>query len=155
MPDLKSELQKLESIKFDDDGEAQDTAPEASLGLSNKLFNIVRDNPASTRQQLINMADTAGIAKGSSSSLLTQFVKRGLLRTANTDGVTRYFAGRDSYVSGYLTGYEQRKVPTRIAAPKASSPAAPQDITVQEMLNTLSIVKARMLYDELKKIFGG
>ena len=80
MPDLKSELKKLEALRFDDEGTTtQEVAMQEpqSLGVSETVFNVIRDNPGCNRNRLIALADTAGVSKSSSSSLLNQFLKRG------------------------------------------------------------------------------
>jgi len=148
MPDLKSELKKLEALRFDDEGTTtQEVAMQEpqSLGVSETVFNVIRDNPGCNRNRLIALADTAGVSKSSSSSLLNQFLKRGLVRTVDSAGGMTYFAIGHKYVRGYI---KQNKKAAKVAIPK-------QDSSVQDLLNTMSIVKARALYDELKKIFGG
>lgn len=157
MPDLKSELKKLEALKFDDEGtttqEVTMQEPQ-TLGISEKFFNVARDNPGCNRKRLITLADNAGVSRSSSSSMLSQFVKRGLIRTVDSAAGVTYFAVGQIYVRGYV---KQSKKPKKVDAPVvvAIAPTAPPDTTVQDLLNTMSIVKARALYDELKKIFGG
>lgn len=156
MPDLKSELRKLEALKFDDDGETNvitmPSADEQHGSVSVRLFNIIRDNPGCDRSRLLAKALAAGIGMSSSSSLLTQFTQRGLLRTVDSAGGLTYFATSQQYKPGYV---KREKKADKVAAPKAAKPATQQDTSVQDLLNTMSIVKARALYDELKKIFGG
>jgi hypothetical protein len=164
MPDLKSELKKLEALRFDDDGETQpeitthDIALPARVdekftnGVSAALFNVVRDNAGSNRSRLIAMADAAGIARASSSSLITQFTQRGLIRATSTPNGIAYFPVAEEYVKGYVR--REKKADT-VAPPRALAVAPNQDTSVQDLLNTMSIVKARALYDELRKIFGG
>lgn len=157
MPDLRTELKKLEALKFDDEGEPNMlitlNEPE-SLGVSATMFNLIRDNPAASRSRLISLASAAGIGVSSSSSLLTQFVKRGLVRSSRAeDGPLVYFSQTNTYKPGYVRKPKQvtaAKIPTA----KVTHAVEP-DVGVNELLNTMSIVKARALYDELKKIFGG
>ena len=155
MPDLKSELKKLEALRFDDEGtttqEVTMQEPQ-TLGVSETVFNVIRDNPGCNRNRLVALSDTAGVSKNSSSSLINQFVKRGLVRTVDSASGLTYFAIGQIYVRGYI---KQNKKADKVATPKAVKPAPQQDSSVQDLLNTMSIVKARALYDELKKIFGG
>lgn len=155
MPDLKSELKKLEALKFDDEGETDvstmPSADEQHGSVSVRMFNIIRDNPGCDRGRLLAKALAAGIGMSSSSSLLTQFARRGLLRTVDSAGGLTYFTTSQEYKPGYVKREKKAKKADKVAAPKA----APQDASVQDLLNTMSIVKARALYDELKKIFGG
>ena len=164
MPDLRSELQKLADLKFDDDGDTTNvitlpatTRPD-TLGVSETLFNVIRDNPGSTRAQLIVLARKAGIKDASSSSLVVQFTRRGIIRTQNTGGASTYFAVGNSYTSGYIPKDKPKKAkPVAKATPKPT-PVTDNPVrvigTVPELLNALSIVQARELYDALKKIFG-
>ncbi len=153
MPDLKSELQKLEGLKFDDEGETQQevTMQESQndTGVSATFFNVIRDNPGCSRKHLISLGEKRGVVKASSSSLLAQFVTRGLVRSSDVDGTLVYFATAKDYVRGYVRKPKKAaKVQPLAAAPK-------KETGVSELLNNMSIVKARALYDELKKIFGG
>lgn len=160
MPDLKSELKKLEALKFDDDGDTNVITLPAAValpddqqgGVSSRFFNVVRDNPGCNRKRILALAETAGVSKASSSSLLAQFVKRGLIRTTDSQTGLNYFAVGQKYQPGYV---KQAKKAAKVATPKAAKPAPKQDASVTELLNNMSIVKARALYDELKKIFGG
>ena len=161
MPDLKSELKKLEALKFDDDGDATNviTLPATAVapddqqgGVSKRLFNIIRDNPGCDRSRLMAKALSAGVGMSSSSSLLHQFTKRGLVRAVDSQTGLTYFCVGAQYTPGYI---KQAEKAAKVATPKAAKPAPQQDSSVQDLLNTMSIVKARALYDELKKIFGG
>ena len=159
MPDLRSELQKLADLKFDDDGGTTNviTLPAAVgipdfLGVSEKLFGIIRDNPGLTRSELVELARKANIKDASSSSLIVQFVKRGIIRAAKNGSVSTYFTVGNSYTSGYL----RREKSVAKATPKPAP--VPDNVklttSVPQLLDTLSIVQARELYDALKKIFG-
>jgi len=159
MPDLRSELQKLADLKFDDDGDTTNviTLPAATalpdtLGVSETFFNIIRDNPGSTRAQLLKLARKAGIKDASSSSLVVQFTKRGIIRAQNNGGVSSYFAAGNNYTKGYVPKYKPVAKVTPKPAPVPDN--AKFVATVPQLLDTLSIVQARELYDALKKIFG-
>jgi hypothetical protein len=159
MPDLRSELQKLADLKFDDDGDTTTviTLPTATalpdtLGVSETFFNIIRDNPGNTRAQLLVLARKAGIKDASSSSLVVQFVKRGIIRAQDSGGVSAYFAAGDRYTKGYV---RQAKPAAKVTPKPAPVPDnAKRTTSVPQLLDTLSIVQARELYDALKKIFG-
>ena len=157
MPDLKSELKKLEALSFNDDGETQQEANMAEpkqAGISVRFFNIIRDNPGSGRRELLKKAEASGVAQGSSSTLLTQFCKRGIVRTVkNNDGYNTFFSVGDHYKPGYVKKAAPPKAAKAVKAKPVQEPV--RDVDVQGMLNNMSITKARALYDELKKIFGG
>ena len=166
MPDLRSELQKLADLKFDDDGDttnvitlAPAVARPDTLGVSETFFNIIRDNPGNTRAALVTLARKAGIKDASSSSLVVQFAKRGLIKARIDVNLTSYFAVGNHYVKGYLARDKAKKVkPVAKATPKPVPAPVPDNAklptSVPQLLDTLSIVQARELYDALKKIFG-
>ena len=164
MPDLRSELQKLADLKFDDDGDTMTviTLPTATalpdtLGVSETFFNIIRDNPGSTRAALIDLARKAGIKDASSSSLVVQFAKRGIIRSEKNGSVSTYNTVGNHYVKGYIARDKAKKAkPVAKATPKSMPLPDNAKLTasVPQLLDTLSIVQARELYDALKKIFG-
>lgn len=153
MPDLKSELQKLADLKFDDDGDTMTETTAPSLGVSETFFNIIRDNPDLSRAELLTLARNAGIKDASSSSLVVQFVKRGIIRAQKNGSVSSYFTIGNSYTSGYV---RRNKPVAKVTQKTISVPDNPVRVigTVPQLLDTLSIVQARELYDALKKIFG-
>jgi hypothetical protein len=158
MPDLKSELQKLADIRFDDDGDTMTETTAPSLGVSETFFNIIRDNPGLSRAELLTLARNAGIKDASSSSLVVQFTKRGIIRPQSVGNVYSYFTVGNHYVKGYVARDKAKKAkPVAKATPEpAPAPDNPVRVigTVPELMNALSIVQARELYDALKKIFG-
>ena len=158
-------MQKLADLKFDDDGGTTNviTLPAAVgipdfLGVSETFFNIIRDNPGSTRSKLMELAGKAGIKDASSSSLVVQFLKRGIIRAAKNGSVSTYTTVGNHYVKGYVARDKAKKAkPVAKATPKPTPvPDNPVRVigTVPQLLDTLSIVQARELYDALKKIFG-
>ena len=169
MPDLKSELKKLEALKFDDDGDTTviTLQPAVALpddqqgGISFRFFNIIRDNPGCNRKKLMELAQKANIGNASSSSLVTQFLKRKLIRKEHSASGFIYFNILQKYKPGYV---KQAKKPVKVAAPKAakvpettSVPLPPNvrfTASIPELLDTMSVAQARAMYDELKKIFG-
>jgi hypothetical protein len=174
MPDLKSELQKLADLKFDDDGgttvitlpttatattatTATTAAHLDTVGVSQTLFNIIRDNPGNTRSELVELARKANIKDASSSSLIVQFTKRGLIEAANNGSVSTYTTIGSHYVKGYIARNKAKKVKPVAKVTPTPTPApdnAKLTTSVPQLLDTLSIVQARELYDALKKIFG-
>ncbi len=156
MPDLKSELKKLEALKFDDEGTTQQEItmhePNAHEGVSETMFRVIKDNPGCNRARLVALAETAGVMRASSSSLLSQFATRGLIRTVDSPAGPTYFTVAQDYVKGYV---RRSKKTAKVATPKAPVVAPKQETNVSEMLSNMSILKARALYDELKQIFGG
>jgi hypothetical protein len=168
MPDLKSELKKLETLKFDDEGESNViTLPAATAlpddqqgGVSSRFFNVIRDNPGCNRKRILSLAETANVSKASSSSLLAQFVKRGLVRTVDSASGTTYFSIGQKYKPGYIKQAKKGATKTKAvtAAPAPVQAVIPAPVTLasfsaQDMLDSMPVGKARALYVELKKLF--
>jgi hypothetical protein len=108
-----------------------------------------------TRSELVRIASSVGIKESSSSSLVVQFTKRGIIRTQKTGNLSAYFTVGKSYTSGYV----RRTKPSVTVKQVTPEPVpVPNNVritgTVPELLNALSIVQARELYDALRKIFG-
>lgn len=166
MPDLKSELKKLEALKFDDDGATTvDTLPAAVAlpddqqgGVSKRLFDIILKNPGCNRKRIIALAESVNIGQSSSSSLLVQFLKRGLLRAVDSPSGLTYFCVGTQYTPGYIKQAPRVTPPKDVKMPKITNIPLPPNVrfnaTIPELLNTMSVVQARELYDSLKKIFG-
>jgi hypothetical protein len=170
MPDLKSQLAEVKAKLAAFDDEALDPSdfagvadtPNIAVGTKiERLFNLVRDNPGITREVLMEKAARQDIKGESAKKFLTDMVyHRGLIRIHSSVNGPAYYVTGPEYVresaprktKKYIERLADKK-PESVAAPAA--PTAPQDLGVQELLNTIPIAKARALYDELKKIFGG
>jgi len=163
MPDLRSELKKLESLSFDDAGETQKepTMPHATTNNASRLtFNFVRDNPGTTRKIAINYLRTQGVPESSSASLLGQFVRQGMFKQDGKNlTVTQqeYTPLKSLYAKKSVTKVTAKKkeAPIMEFTYQAAQPAVTHDTLVKAMLGRMSILQAREMYDELKQIFGG
>ena len=125
-------------------------------------FDHVKNNPHQSCKTICATLEKRGYKTSSIGSLLTQFVKNGLcVRDANGN----YTAIAHEYTP--IKVRKQVKAKQVIAKAKATRgegiaalgaqpmvKAVPKTDT-QSILNGLSILQARALYDELKKIFGG
>jgi hypothetical protein len=127
-------------------------------------FNYVRDNPGKTRVEAAKALEKQGYKPGSVSSLLGQMIRQGLIReSAQLLYVTasEYAPLKGSKVVKALAAKpqeQQRKIVTitRKAAPEAEpTPQSNGSWNVTNQLNSMSIVQARLMYDALRKIFGG
>jgi hypothetical protein len=132
-------------------------ARQDNLGVSESLFNIIKDNPGLTRSELVTLARKANIKDASSSSLIVQFTKRGIIKAEKNGSVSTYKTVGNHYVKGYIPKAKAKKAkPVAVVTPKTTP--LPDNVrftaTVPQLLDTLSIVQARELYDALKKIFG-
>ena len=163
MPDLQSELRKLETIAFDDEG----TTTEATMprvnnhkitnNVTRETFNYIKDNPGLRRVQIATAMENRGFKKSSTLSLTSQFVRSGMARIVD-HGV---FVAQSEYAPVKAQKIKKAKV-TKVTAKKVETPiiesvAQPEvqhDTLVKAMLSRMSILQAREMYDELKKIFA-
>lgn len=174
MSDLKSQLAdvKKKLATFDDDLTPESFAdtpvkPDEPTYTSaatkiERLFQIVCDNPGIGREELWAKAARQGIINGTTATFMRDMVnRRNLIRVhSGPSGPTYYVTA-----PYYSREMQPRKTKAFLAKTSKSESkpkvvptpgiVAPQDLGVQELLNTLPIAKARALYDELKKIFGG
>jgi hypothetical protein len=172
MPDLKSEMSKvLDAWEQDDQQTQEKQVPKKTFQPTNNVtletFNYVRDNPNKLSGEIRDAMRQRGFNVGSVGSLITQFTKQGrFIRDHNN----RYHAIAREYTPLKSTKHfrSEGKRTNKIVQIKSKSPSAgiaalKVDTTpkvkpswdVDTVLDTMSIVQARTLYDALKKIFGG
>lgn len=171
MPDLHSELKKLENLQFDD--EPQSAAP-AGGSINARIFYFIKDNPDCTCKDIAQALslDAADVA-----TRMTGFAERKLVSRERNGLAYCYRAAVETYpehdrlaslakaqAARSLKAARRRAASLRQArqerptpAPKAAAQPTPavQPHDVKALLNTLPIATARALYDELRKIFGG
>jgi hypothetical protein len=169
MPDIASALQKALNEWEPTEPVATPTPPPAKpyFTVTNNVtritFDYVRDNPGKTRKEVAVALEKQGFKTGSVSSLLGQMIKQGMMR----ESAHLLYARQDEYAP--LKGSkvlkelaakpqeQQRKIVTitRRAAPEAAPTPVAKEWNVTDQLNSMSIVQARLMYDALRKIFGG
>lgn len=171
MPDLKSELKKLENMRFDDDGDAQPTnngAPE--MNMTHQTFHFYRLNPMST---VTEASESLGLPASRVAALSLQLTDRKLLtRSKVGQEPYRYTAIADSMPdpvevrkAALIKAHAVRKANAKArrdnkkvkAKPKAQPPAVtkPPSFDADDIVSGLSVVQARALFDKLREIFGG
>jgi len=177
MPDLKSEMSKvLEAWEQDDQQTQQEkpvptnTSPQIFKPTNNvtlETFNYVRDNPNKLSGEIRAAMTARGFNTGSVGSLITQFTKQGQFakdHNGRYSVIVREYTPLKSTKKFRSEGKRVNKIVSIKSKPKSAGIAALQvDTTpkaipktdIQSILNGLSILQARALYDELKKIFGG
>lgn len=160
MPDLQSELKKLETLAFDDEGTTTEiTMPlphafKPSNNVSRETFNYIKNNPGMRRVEVAKAMENRGFKKSSALALATQFAQQGMVRVANGG----LFVAQAEYTPLKAKKAKVAKVTAKknkqpIITPVAEPEITP-DITVKAMLSRMSILQAREMYDELKKIFA-
>ena len=134
---------------------------ETTNNVTRATFDFVQYNPGKTRIEVVRLLAEQGFAKGSTSSLLGQFIKQGQIAERNG----YLFAQQAEYTplkaSQRKPAVVEAPAPKAEAKPVAKPEPAPQIAAfdtawnAENLLNSLSIKQARALYDELRKIFGG
>ena len=168
MPTLQLELKKLENLYFDDEGKTQPNGrnmlPHAfkpTNNVSRETFNYIKENPGVTRSVMGAAMEKKGFKKSSTISLATQFIRQGMVRSANHG----LFVTQNEYSplktpKSKKPSNDMLPPPQKKVAKVTASPAQTIYISgvntqsAQELLASMSIVQARSVYDELKKIFG-
>lgn len=167
MPDLQTELKKLEALSFDDEGLTTMEKPmlphafKPTNNVSRETFNYIKANPGLTRSQVGKNMFALGFNKNSAVSLSTQFLKQGMIRSVNgglfvtQPEYTPVKTSKKVKPSKSVLPKPQKRV-AKATAPTASTIyiSGVNTQSAQELLASMSIVQARQVYDELKKIFG-
>lgn len=178
MPDIKTAFEKALSqtqahiaqplpADWDDEGGAaiietvttkakEATMPKQYFQTTNNVtrstFNYVKNNPGNTRTQIVAALGSQGFKSSSTTSLVAQMIKQGIMR--ETNGAV--FAAQPEYVSLKTSRNKPEAKPRPTYTPPVEAPVQINSAwDAETLLNNLSIKQARALYDELRKIFGG
>ena len=167
MPDLQSELKKLDTLAFDDEGVTtteRKMLPHAfkpTNNVSRETFNYIRDNPGLTRSQIGSAMEKKGFKKSSVISLATQFLRQGTVDSTNGAlFVTQLEYTPVKTIKPKKPSKDVLPKPQKRVAKVTSPPPATLYISgintqsTQQLLASMSIVQAREVYDELKKVFS-
>ena len=133
---------------------AADASPSlfpVTNNVTRETFECVKKNPGITAQQAVAMLPQQ--KPTSVTSLLAQMVKNGLCRKQGLG----FHALVDEYLPlkrAYAKYATVKKVKAK-AKPPAPAPAKEQQpATASSLLMSLNVIEARLLYDELKKVFN-
>ena len=124
-------------------------------------FDFVKNNPHQSSKTICAALEKGGYKPSSIGSLLTQFVKNGLCaRDANSNYTAIAHEYTPIKVRKQLKAKQAKQVIEIAKATRGQGIAAlsPQPTWVKretDIINSLSLMQARSLYDALKKIFGG
>ena len=182
MPDLKTEMSKVlnawEQDETDTLARPKVVGPDGRVvfgvtnNVSRETFNFVKNNPAQTHLTVTEALSKRGFKKTSVASLLTQFVKQGLI-SRDADGT--YCAEVEEYsplkstkklrAEGKLKTKPKTKV---VKVPRSSGIAAlkvvPTTINTssvatawdaETVINNIGLKQAHKLFLELQTYFGG
>jgi hypothetical protein len=182
MPDLRSELMKLENLTFDDDVSSEPSpitpAPD-KVNISKLLWETIKVNPNKNSQQIANIMNggsMVGIA-----TRLKQMLDRGILsRTVGADDFYVYQAlgtvypahskaesiakaqavrlekkaKRDKQRKYNATYKAKRRASVTTEVAPASRETTPLKATdAEQLVNQMTIGMAKAVYLELKKVF--
>lgn len=167
MPDIKTALTGILS-EWELDNQQQEKQVKhiphfkVTNNVTRATFDFVKNNPRQSCKTICKALEKEGYKPSSIGSLLTQFVKNGLcMRDVNSN----YTAIANEYTPIKLNKHTKTKqVIQKAKATRGEGIAAlsPQpkyipvnDWNVQAVLDNMSIMQARAVYDALKKIFGG
>ena len=167
MPDIKTALSGvLSEWELDNQQQEKKVKHVPHFKVTNNVtratFDFVKSNPHQSCKTICSALEKRGYKPSSIGSLLTQFVKNGLcIRDANGNYTTIVNEYSPIKVRKQIKAAQviQKAKTTRgegIAALSAQPTyVAVAEWNVQAVLNDMSIVQARAMYDALKKIFGG
>ena len=165
MPDIKTALTGILS-EWELDSQQQEKKMKhvphfkVSNNVTRATFDFVKNNPHQSCKIICAALEKQGYKPSSIGSLLTQFVKNGLcMRDANSN----YTAIANEYspikIRKQIKAKQviEKAKTTRGEGIAALSAQPTQRLVwdVDAVLNTMSIMQARAMYDALKKIFGG
>lgn len=131
---------------------AADASPSlfpVTTNVTRETFECVKKNPGITAPQVVAMLPQQ--KPTSVTSLLAQMVKNGLCRKQGPG----FYALVDEYLPLKRAYAKYATVQKPKAKPPAPAPAKEQRLaTASSLLMSLNVVEARLLYDELKKVFN-
>lgn len=163
MPDLKSELSKvIQQWEAPVVTAAPAHAFKPTTNTSRATFEYIRDNPGKGRSAAINALTLKGFKASSTTTLISQMIKQGLLSDVNGGlfpNQPEYTPIKPSVLKKVRAKTALHK-PVKKATPKFATPPAPTPAPVAPMTDAevfvgqMSVRQAKDVYDYLKTIFG-
>jgi hypothetical protein len=166
MPDLKSELMKLQNLKFDDadDEPAPPVVVDEATTERERVWNYIKANPMSSAT---GVAAGLGINPSLAASQIFALHNKAVLARGLIGDKYHYQVVGDSYprfdrkARGERLGKLSKGKPRpnrpakRVLVQRAPDPVAAPVNDVDAMISSMSVMQARAIYDKLKQIFGG
>jgi hypothetical protein len=133
---------------------------------SRETFNFIKHNPNLTSQEVVEHLERRGFKKSSTTALCNQMVRGGLVAKDSRGGL-RVLIDEYRPIKPFKNKKEKVvKTKEEVAGLAALAPqdkevrtrttlVLSRDWTAQGVVNKLSVMQARELYDLLKSIFGG
>jgi len=181
MPDIQTEMSKL--LNQWNKPETTMTQPPIKIdkrvttNVSRELFEHIKMYPGETAKQVARDLDKRGFKPASTTSLISQFTRYGLIRKEDD----KLYAIAPEYKSVYrkepkktiadlngkglpdlrtvLAQRIEATAPSRGSRPRPTKPSVfitrHVDFDPKQMIGTLSVYHAKALYEKLKSMFGG
>jgi hypothetical protein len=179
MTDIKTALSQAMSDWETPKTEDKPTAKhlfKPTNNVTRSTFDLIRANPGITRKEACKLLDKQGYKVSSTASLISAFIRQGQVEL--TDG--KMFATSNEYIplkggkdmrktidsKAYAKVVEKMSPKPKLAKPKPAKPkyspieAAPHRqerrvMDIEEWLNEVPLMQARLVYMRLKFIFEG
>ncbi len=150
MPDLQTEiftkvLPSLNNLKFDDPDQPEEpTMTTTAIPLTRQVFEYIKTNPKSRGKVVLDFFQAAGFKRPVVAATVTALIKsQRLVRQG-----------------GKLTVLQQNYDVERVAKvtdkkPKPAKITTPAYVDTAKIIEGLTIMQGKELYDRLKAIYGG
>ncbi len=150
MPDLQTELAtkvlpNLDNLKFDDPEQPEEpTMTTTAIPLTRQVFEYIKTNPKSRGKVVLDFFQAAGFKRPVIAATVTALIKsQRLVRQG-----------------GKLTVLQQNYDVERVAKvtdkkPKPAKITTPAYVDTAKIIEGLTIMQGKELYDRLKAIYGG
>jgi len=181
MPDLQTEMQKiLQSWEQPETTETtttetteETTVFKPTTNTSRASFELVRDNPGNSKKECIRLLGLKGFKPSSTSSLLSQMTRQGLIWRDSSGGLhpnakeysplkaVKVFKEKKAKTSKLRTSGMPKPSEEALAMAAeamggvASLVKQPYRTKIQTILDDISLSDAHELYSKLHKYFGG
>lgn len=163
MSDLQTAMQKiLQSWEQPETTEItkETTVFKPTTNTSRACFEIVRDNPYKTKREYIKLLEQKGFKASSTSSLLSQMTRQGLL---SVDDMGMMHSNQTEYSPlKAVKVFKAKKAKTSklrtsepVVEPKREVINVPVRTNIKSILDTISLSDAHEMYRELHTYFGG
>lgn len=176
MPDIRTALLNAwaqdEEQTIKEKTMAQPHRFKTTNNASRETFAFIKNNPNLTAKEIVVHMTKRGFKENSTTSLCTQMLRQGMV-SRDTRGGLRVMQDEYAPLKSYKKREKIKAEKVKFGKPEEKSAGlaalAPQDKvdtsrstivltrnwTAQGVVDKLSVMQARELYDLLKKIFGG
>ena len=169
MPDLQTAMQKILQSWEQPETTTTETTKETivfkpTTNTSRACFEIVRDNPGNSKKECIRLLGLKGFKPSSTSSLLSQMTRQGLIWRDSSGGLHPN-AKEYSPLKAVKVFKAKKASPAKTSKLRTSDAKVDSGIAklieqsyrtkIQTILDELSLSDAHELYRELHKYFGG